>query len=435
MAQNRSHLHFNFHGNSSGEHLAAWRRESTELPARFLPEHYIQIAKLAEKGLFDAVFFAAGLAIPDDGRPVRPLIDPTVLIPVLAAQTSHIGFVATLSTTFNEPYNVARTLASLDHVCGGRIGWNIVTTYDEQAAANFGMTSLPDRALRYARAEEFVNVVCKLWGSWADDAVLPKRGGEVDINNQHIHPVYHVGRFFSVKGASQTPRTPQGRPVLFQAGGSPAGMALAARYADAVFSIGLELDQAQNFYRELKKQVVEAGRSPDDLAVLPGVYLYLGGTEAEAERKRIALLEAPGALEGYIKQLATRLGVQAEALVLDAPVPESILRDAESRAGSVGHTRALVASLGSGHQTLRQFIARQPVGGPHRVIIGTPEQAAATLADWFRQGAADGFNIGNLSLPELEMFVEGVVPILQKQGLFREGYSGNTLRHHLEASH
>jgi len=427
-------MHLNFHGNSSGEHLAAWSRAGAGDPAVFVPDYYLQIATIAERGLFDAVFFAAGLALPDDGRPARPVLDPVVLIAALAAQTRRIGFVATMSTTFTEPYNVARTFSSLDHISRGRVGWNIVTTYDELASRNFGLSQLPERRHRYARADEFVGVVRALWDSWDDEAVVALENGEVDIDAARIHPIRHEGRFFRVHGPLQTPRTPQGRPLLFQAGGSEAGQELAARHADAVFSIGLERAQAQAFYRDLKARAARQGRDPESLHILPGVYLYLGATEQEAERRRQELLASPAAVRGYVRQLATRLGVEPEALAMDEPVPESILRDAESRAGSVGHTRALVASLRNGdgatRPTLRQFLARQPVGGPHRVIIGTPEQAADTLADWFLARAADGFNIGNMPPADLRIFVEQVVPLLQKRGLFREGYESTTLRGH-----
>jgi FMN-dependent oxidoreductase (nitrilotriacetate monooxygenase family) len=423
-------IHLNFHGNSSGEHLAAWRKPSADSPAEFAIDYYLEIARIAERGLFDAVFFAAGLALPDDGRPVRPVIDPIVLISALSSLTKNIGFVATASTTFNEPYNIARTFSSLDHITGGRTGWNIVTTYDELASRNFGQKNLPDRADRYARAEEFVTVVNRLWHSWEEAAVVSKPDGTVDIDGSHIHAIRHEGNFFSVAGPLQTPRSKQGKPVLFQAGGSGAGQALAARHADAIFSIGLELGDAQAFYKGVKALVAQEGRDPETLHILPGVYLYLGATHEEAERKRRALIEDPRAVAGYVKQLATRLGVATEALELDKTVPESILADAVSKAGSVGHTQALVALLRKEKLTLREFIHRQPVGGPHRVIVGTPEQVADTLEEWFSSRAADGFNIGNMPPADLADFVDQVIPVLQKRGIYRKEYSGTTLRDH-----
>lgn len=425
-------IHLNFHGNSSGEHLAAWRKDAG-LPVRFVLDYYVEIAKIAERGLFDAVFFAAGLALTEGGgRPPRPVLDPVVLLSALSVLTEKIGFVATASTTFNEPYNIARTFSSLDHVSHGRAGWNIVTTYDENASRNFGLGKLPAREDRYGRADEFVSVVKQLWHSWAADAVSTDPAGTVVIDGNKIQPIRHEGRFFSVEGPLQTPRTLQDRPVLFQAGGSEQGRALAARHADAIFSIGLELNDAREFYRDVKARVAAAGRDPDKTHILPGVYVYLGGTEEEAERKREALLGAPSALSSYIDQLAVRLGVTPQDLPLDEPVAEAILRQAEGAAGSIGHTRALVSVLRRDRGTLREFLRKQPVGGPHRVVIGAPEQVAGTLADWFLAKAADGFNVGNMPPADLAVFVEHVIPILQARGLYRHEYRGRTLREHYD---
>ncbi len=354
-----------------------------------------------------------------------------MLISALSVLTSHIGFVATASTTFNEPYNVARTFGALDHVSRGRIGWNIVTTYDPHAARNYSLKTLPERSDRYARAEEFVNVVRSLWASWEPDALLPAPGGGApQVDGTRIRHVGHQGRFFSVEGPAQLPPSRQTSPVLFQAGGSPDGRGLAARHADAVFSIGLEIPDAQAYYRDVKDRVRAEGRDPDKVLILPGVYLYLGSTVEEAEARRRALLEKQASQSAIIGQLAARLGVEPEDLDPDSPVPDHILDRAIDRAASLGHTEALVAVLRREKPTLRDFITRQPVGGPHRVVIGTPEQAANTLEEWFTARAADGFNIGNMTPDELEIFVDHVIPILQKRGLFRTEYTGDTLRAH-----
>ncbi|MBP2231919.1 FMN-dependent oxidoreductase (nitrilotriacetate monooxygenase family) [Azospirillum agricola] len=428
----RRQIHLNFHGNTAGEHAGAWTRDSADAPADFVLDYYLRIARIAERGLFDAVFFANYLHLFEGGgRPPRPVIDPVVLASALSVLTERIGFVATASTTFNEPYNIARSFGALDHVSRGRIGWNVVTTYDPHAARNFGLAALPERADRYARADEFVTVVRRLWDSWGPDAVRPAPGGGApQIDGSRIQHVQHEGRFFSVEGPAQLPRSRQGRPVLFQAGGSAEGRALAARHADAIFSIGLDLSDAQAYYRDVKDRVRAEGRDPDRVFVLPGVYLYLGGTVEEAERKRQSLLEKQTSRTLIVEQLAARLGVEPADLDLDSPVPDHILDRAPERAASRGHTDALVALLRRERPTLREFLTRQPVGGPHRVVIGTPEQVADTLEAWFVNRAADGFNIGNMTPDELEGFVEQVIPILQKRGLFRTGYEGDTLSAH-----
>ena len=424
-------MHINFHGNTAGEHLAAWRRTSLDAAVEFDFDYYRRIAQIAERGKLDAVFFASYLhSFNGGGRPPRPVVDPVVVAAALSVLTEHIGFVATVSTTFNDPYNVARTFGALDHISHGRMGWNVVTTYDQDAARNFGFAALPAREDRYARADEFLSVVKALWDSWADDAVIPNGTGPIRVDGSKIQPINHQGRYFKVDGPSQLPRSPQGRPVLFQAGGSAAGRSMAARHVDAIFSVGLDLPEAKAYYADVKDRARAAGRNPDHIFILPGVYLYLGSTEQEAERKRLSMIEQPAARRQIVEQLAARLGADPTDLDLDHPVPLEILNRAPERAVSIGHTEGLVGILRRERVPLRDFLLRQPVGGPHRVVIGTPEQAANTLEEWFVERAADGFNIGNMTPDELTAFVDDVIPILQKRGLFRTEYAGRTLHSH-----
>jgi len=417
-------MHLNLHGNWTGEHAGAWRVGADGHTAAFRLDYYLSLVKAAERGLFDAAFYAAALALQEGpGRPATAGIDPVVLASALAVNTEHIGLVTTISTTFNEPYNVARTMLTLDHLSGGRAGWNIVTTYDEMAARNYGMTQLPPKAERYARAAEFVEVVLKLWESWGEGSLVPRPGGAVP-HGPAIRPIDHAGRYFDVRGPLQTPRSPQGRPILFQAGASEEGKAFAARVADGIFCAAIELGTTQAYYRDMKARIRQGGRDPDKVHIIPGVYMYLGSTMAEARR----VLERESASDDALHQLARRLCAPVEALDPDETVPDKILDGALVNPESHGHSAAMVDLFRRERLTVRQFLARQPVRGPHRVVVGTPETVVQTLEEWFAARAADGFSIGNLSLDGLNLFVDEVVPVLQRRNLYRREYEGRTLR-------
>lgn len=418
-------LRLNFHGNSAGEHLGAWQPAAVGSSTVLDVDYYVKLAQIAERGLFDGIFYAAGLALHEGrGRPPAPGLDPVVLATVLAAKTERIGLVVTASTTFNEPFNVARTIASLDHVSRGRAAWNIVTTYDESAAKNFGMEALPPKSERYRRAREFVDVVLALWESWDARAFVRHDDGSVSLDPSFIHTIDHNGRHYRVRGPAQTPPSPQGRPVLFQAGASEDGKAFAAGVAEGIFSVGLDFAGAQAFYAEMKGRVKAAGRDPDAVRILPGLYLYIGSTSEEARRA----LEADSTTGDALQQLAVRLSTAVENLSLDEPVALDILDEAVAGAISLGHSSGMIDLFRRERLTVREFLVRQPVRGPHRVFTGTPDLVADTLEQWFVEGAADGFNIGNLTHDGLELFVGEVVPLLQKRGLYRRAYAGTTLR-------
>lgn len=423
MATRRMHL--NFHGNWAGEHMGAWKLDGHNTPARFQLDYYLKFAQIAERGLFDGIFYAAGLALLEmPGRPATPQIDPIVLAAALAARTERIGLIATISTTFNEPYNVARTMATLDHVSGGRAAWNVVTTYDETAALNFGMTDLPPKEERYGRAHEFVEVVLALWDSWDPQAFTTTPRGSLAVNRAAIHPIDHKGRYFNVRGPLQTPRSLQGRPLLFQAGASEEGKTFAARVADGVFCVALDLAGSKAFYADMKSRAKAAGRNPDTVNILPGVYMYLGSTEEEARR----LLESESVTDDALQQLAVRLGTSVANLRIDETVAPEILDQALLNPRSHGHTASMVELFRRERLTVREFLARQPLRGPHRVITGAPEQIVESLEQWFLERAADGFNIGNLTHDTLTIFVDEVVPRLQQRGFYRHEYEGETLR-------
>jgi FMN-dependent oxidoreductase (nitrilotriacetate monooxygenase family) len=424
-------MKLNLHGNWAGGHVEAWRQDRANGAVSLDLGHYQRLARTAERGLFDAVFYASGLALHEEpGRPAVPGLDPVLLATSLAAVTERIGFVATVSTTFNEPYVVARTIASLDHISGGRAGWNVVTTYDENASRNFGLANLPPKDERYEKAREFVEVILKLWDSWGTAAFVRDHDGKLAIDASDIHPIDHAGRYFKVRGPLQTPRSLQGRPVLFQAGASEDGKSFAARIADGVFCVALDLDGAKNFYSEMKERVKAAGRNPDHVQILPGTYVYLGSTESEARR----ILEEQSATPDALNQLAIRLSTPVETLSLDETVAPAILDKAASNPRSQGHTLSVVNLFRQQKLTVREFLVRQPSRGPHRVLSGTPKQVADSLATWFLEKAADGFNIGNLSHEGLDLFVDHVVPKLQERGIYRREYTGRTLRENFLSS-
>jgi len=417
-------MHLNFHGNWAGEHAGAWRVGEDGQTAKFQLDYYSALAQAAERGLFDGIFYAAGLALHESpGRPATPGLDPVVLAAALSAKTERIGLAATISTTFNEPYNVARTMLSLDHISGGRAAWNVVTTYDEMAALNFGMTQLPPKQLRYERADEFVEVVLQLWDSWGPGSLVPDPEGAVAFAPA-IHPINHHGRHFEVRGPLQTPRSPQGRPILFQAGASQEGKAFAARVADGIFCVALNLETCQAFYREMKELARSFGRDPDKVHILPGVYLYIGSTMEEAKK----VLAEQSTTDDALNQLAVRLTTDVGNLKVDETVPDEILDKAAIAARSHGHTMAVIDVFRRERITVREFLIRQPLRGPHRVFCGTPELVADSFAEWFTTRAADGFNVGNLTLEGLNLFVDEVVPLLQKRGLHRREYEGKTMR-------
>lgn len=423
-------LHLNVNILHSGFLPSAWRLEGRDPRAFIDVQHYIRVARIAEAGKLDAVFLADNAAIIDQihFRPITAL-EPTVLLASVAAATRHIGLIATASTSYNEPYNIARRFATLDHVSGGRAGWNIVTTADLPSARNFGHAEVPDHAQRYARAAEFTSVVKALWNSWEDDAFIGDQPGGRFIDAAKVHPIAHRGDFFSVQGPLTLPRTPQGHPVLVQAGGSGDGRLLAARHAEAVFSASQSFEEALGYARDLKARAQALGRGPEAIRVLPGLTTIIGDTEAAARRRRDELIELIP-WDYSLTRLAGILGITPDRLQLDQRLPEHLTLP---HGGNGNHTffAATLATARRLDLTVRELIRELAGGGGHRVIVGTPEQIADDIEHWFRAGAADGFNLMPDVLPDgLQAFVEGVVPLLQRRGIFRTEYEGHTLRDH-----
>jgi FMN-dependent oxidoreductase (nitrilotriacetate monooxygenase family) len=351
--------------------------------------------------------------------------EPISLLSALAMGTSRLGLAATASTTYAEPYHVARSFASLDHLSGGRAAWNVVTTAYAKSGAVFGRQH-PPHAERYAMAEEFVEACRLLWDSWDDDAFIADKQAGRFVRPGSLHVPDFKGKYFTVEGGLNVPRPPQGHPVLIQAGSSGPGRALATRIADVVFSAQNEVTEARAFYTGLKAQVAESGRRPDDVLIMPGVFPVIGRTEREAQAIFAELNEKIDTTQAFTV-LSDRLGTDMSVYPLDAPVPP--LPDTEhlkSRA-------ALLLEMARRERlSLRELYHRVAAARGHLLLIGNPLQIADVLESWFRSGAADGFNVMPPFFPgQFDDFVEGVVPILQERGLFRADYEGSTLREHL----
>lgn len=427
-------MHINAFLSSVGHHQSAWRLPESDPLANTDVRHFQHLARVAERGRLDSLFLADHPGLWGDiSRQPAAALEPTVLLTVMAGVTEHIGLIATASTTYNEPFNLARRFASVDHVSGGRVGWNIVTTATLIAAHNFGLDELPPHADRYARADEFVGLARKLWDSWQDDAILADKEAGVWGDNSRLHPAAHVGTYFSVAGPLDVARSPQGYPLLVQAGSSEDGRDFAARHADAVFTVQKTLEDAQVFYADLKKRAAHFGRDPETVTILPGIVPTIGTTQAEAEA---ADAELGGLIkpEHAIKQLAGVLQVSADELRLDEELPAHLTTDRHVE-GAQGRQALVVGLARRERLTVRQLISRLGAGRGHLTIAGTPEQVADTMQQWFENDAADGFNIMSPVLPSgLESFVDHVVPILQVRGLFRTEYSGTTLRDHYGAA-
>ncbi|MEU7038566.1 LLM class flavin-dependent oxidoreductase [Streptomyces sp. NPDC046237] len=426
----RKRLHLNAFLMSVGHHEAAWRLPESPAGGGTDIAHYQNLARIAERGKLDSVFLADSPVLHGDpGRRPSSKLEPTVLLTALAVVTSRIGLIATASTSYNEPFNLARRFASLDHVSGGRAGWNIVTTAGADAARNFGLDDTPLHHERYERAAEFVDVATKLWDSWADDAVVADKERGVHARADRVRRIDHRGAHFRVDGPLNVERSPQGRPLLVQAGSSEDGKEFAARYAEAVFTAQQTLEEGIAFYRDVKQRAVAFGRDPDEIKILPGIVPVIGDTEAEA-RELDAELERLIAPEYAKRQLAQRLRIAPEDLDLDSELPDDIPTEDEIEGAKSRYT--LIVDLARRERlTVRQLIGRLGGGRGHRTFAGTAEQVADTIEHWYESGAADGFNIMPAVLPSgLERFVDRVVPILQERGLFRSEYDGTTLRDH-----
>jgi alkanesulfonate monooxygenase len=420
---------------SSGHHLAAWRHPDTPIDGGLNFQHFRQLAQTAERGKFDMIFFADGVAVWRRGKTAETLsrsgqvvhFEPLTLLSALAVVTEKIGLAATVSTTYNEPFHLARKFASLDYLSNGRAGWNLVTSATDAEARNFNREKHMEHALRYERAREFVEVVTKLWDSWEDDAFLRDKTSGIYFNSDKLHTPNHKGDYFSVQGPLNVARPPQGYPVIIQAGSSEDGQKLAAQTAEVVFTAQQTLAEGQAFYASLKGKLAKYGRSPDNLKIMPGVFPVIGKTEQEAKDKfeQIQSLIDPTVGLGL---LTAMLGeIDLSGYPVDGPLPDlPPTQLAQSR------QQLLIELARKENLTIRQLYLSIAGARGHRQILGTPTQIADQLEEWFVNDAADGFNIMPPYLPGgLDEFVDLVIPELQRRGLFRTEYEGQTLRENL----
>jgi FMN-dependent oxidoreductase (nitrilotriacetate monooxygenase family) len=409
----------------TGSHVAGWRYPGAVDSFQDFPAIQ-EIGRTAERGKFDMIFMGDNLYADASAHPSYTLrLEPMTMLAALATSTSRIGLGATVSTTYSDPFSVARVFASLDHISNGRAAWNAVTTANPATAANFG-TVHPDHARRYEMAGEFLDVVKGLWDGWADDAIVADRKSGVYIDPRKLRSIDHEGTFFKVKGPVNIGRCPQGQPVVLQAGGSDAGQALAARTADVVFSVVQDMDESKTGYASLKKRLPAFGRHAEDITVLPGVMPIVGRTEKEAFEK-LNTLQSFISESNAIAILSDRFGQDMSAYDLDGPIPDIALPDSYH-----SFAKVMLAKARRENMTLRDIYNLTAAARGHWVLCGSAESIADTLQQWFDEYAADGFNVMPPYFHEgFEDFVDLVVPILQDRGLYRRDYEGTTLRDHL----
>lgn len=432
----RGHLRLGAFLYPTGHHIAAWRHPHANANAGSDFRHYVELARIAEAAKFDLVFLADGSGTRGDNadflsRTAHSYVaqfEPITLLSALAALTDHIGLVGTASTTFNEPYHIARKFASLDHISGGRAGWNLVTSSSEHEARNFGFDEHLAHATRYERAAEFADVVEGLWDSWDDDAFLHDKAAGRFFDPAKRHVLAHRGEFFKVRGPLNVARAPQGRPVVVQAGSSEAGKALAARTAEVIFTAQQRLEDAVAFYADVKGRMAQHGRDPGDLKIMPGVMPIVGRTEAEAREKFEALQALIDPAVGLAMVSTLTGGFDLSGYPLDGPIPELPETNASKSRQALTLTLARRENL-----TLRQLYLRVAGARGHWQVVGTPAQIADALEERFVNYGADGYNVMPALLPDsLTDFVELVLPELRRRGLFRNEYEGRTLREHLD---
>ena len=409
-----------------GQHVSGWRlTEKLGDPTDI--DWLITIAKKAEAGKFDLFFVGDALATSMYRLPsTMARLEPLTMLSALAVNTKRIGLAATASTTFSDPFTMARSFSSLDHISRGRAAWNVVTSFSADVARNFSRNDMPNHAERYARAREFLEVADKLWAGWEAGAVQPNKATGDYFVNDKIKAIDHQGEHFQVQGPLNITRSPQGRPVIIEAGSSADGQKLAAETAEVIFTAAASLEEAQSFYRSQKDQVIAAGRNPDHVVIMPGVMPIVGRTREEAKAlwKELNTLVD---IDNGLRQLSLRFSMDLSQFPLDGPVPEVPLGE-----GNQSRVKLMTDMAKRENLTLRELAAVAAGSRGHRVIVGTAEDIADDFELWMNQGGADGFNIMPAIMSEqLDLFVELVIPELRRRGLFRDDYEFATLRENL----
>ncbi|MCU1527596.1 MAG: ssuD [Frondihabitans sp.] len=422
-------FHLNLSLLTPGHFRTAWRLPHADPRAQYDVEHFKRLARIAEEALVHAVFLGDSPALSGaiESAPETGL-DPAILLSHVAAVTERLGFIVTSSSTYEHPYSLARRFLAFDHVTHGRAAVNIVTTFAPNAAANYGLPQTPPKDERYRRADEFLDVVTALWESWEPDALVADQATGEFADPNRIHTIDHRGEYFSVRGPLSVPASPQGRPVIVQAGGSPGGLGIAAKYADVVFTVAQTKQGAVDFRAETRERVLAAGRPDGSVVISLGVVVLIGLDEADVARREEELrgtVDVARSSAGFV----SGLGLDPKVFTADVPIrledlPEQPIE--QSSAGFQGSTRALLAA---GPLTARELVYRSAGGGGHRLLTGTPETIADDLESWFRAGAADGFTVMAADTTvDFERFATLVVPELQRRGLFRTESEGTTLR-------
>lgn len=413
-----------------GYHMAAWRHPDVPADGAIDFRYFLETARKAEAAKLDMIFFADGVGVRASDTPKGSLVrdaknaelEPLTLLAALGACTSRIGLVGTASTTYNEPFHIARKYASIDHISGGRAGWNVVTSWSQQEAWNFSRDEHLGYEERYERADEFVDVVKKLWDSWEDDAFIRDKASGIFYDEAKLHVPHHKGKHFSVRGPLNSARTPQGRPIIVQAGAAEAGREIAAKSADVVYSASFDISSAQKYYADLKSRLAKYGRTPDQLLIMPGLTPYVGRTRQEAQDKFDQLQELIDPLSG-LSVLYSTLG-DLSGYDIDGPVPDV----STGGVSSIGN--GLIEMARRDNLTIRQLYKIRSAGG--RQLVGTASDIVDDMEQWFTSGAADGFNLCPAILPGgLDDFAEFILPELRRRGLFRTEYAASTLRGNL----
>jgi alkanesulfonate monooxygenase len=436
MTKRHGRMHLAAYYNPTGHHVASWRHPRAEADAHVNIRHYIEIACTAERAKFDLLFLADANATREAAmealsRSVQFVahFEPLTLLSALAVATDRIGLVATASTSFNQPYHLARKFASLDWISGGRAGWNIVTSGQTAEARNFNMDDAYDHADRYDRAREVVEIVLGLWDSWDDDAFVRDKESGLFFVPERMHVLNHRSERYRVDGPLNVPRPPQGYPVLVQAGASNEGRDLAARFAECIFSPHLTLEAAKEYYDDVKARMIKFGRNPDHVKILPGLSVIVRPTEAEAtaDFEYLQSLIHPIVAREI---LSTMLGgIDLSGYDMDKPLPDPLPRRANT---SLAHFESIVALGKRENLTIRQLGMRVAGARGKNVIKGSPAQVVDYMEEWFQARACDGFTVMPPYIPgALDDFCELVIPELQKRGRFRTEYEGKTLREHL----
>lgn len=430
MASKRQ-LHFNAFMRPTTIHTGGWRYPGSFADANFNLNHIVRFAQKLEEGKFDTFFMADHLAVlnmPMEAlqRSATPTsFEPMTLLPALAMVTDHLGLVATGSTTYDAPYHVARRFSSLDHISGGRAGWNIVTTSNPNASKNFGMDEQMEHDARYRRAREFYDVVTGLWDSWADDAFIRDQESGIFFDPDKMHVLDHEGEFLKSRGPLNIARPVQGWPVIVQAGASDAGRQLAAETAEVVFTSQPTIAMAQGFYADVKDRMKKAGRNPEHMKILPACMVIVADTLEEAKERR-ARLDSLVHVESAMASLSVALGTDASGFDPDGPLPDI----PETNQGQSSREKAIKIAEEEG-LTVRQ-LAQRMGGHSSLCLMGPPEMIADQMEEWLTTNACDGFTIQFPYLPGgLDDFVDDLVPVLQSRGIYREDYEGKTLRENL----